>query len=72
MSAVLDTPGKLGKILVGMNKALGEIPLTVKLRTGVKEGRNTSHKLMPRFGPEWGASAISVGHFPLLCRQTWI
>lgn len=72
MSAVLDTPGKLGKILVGMNKALGEIPLTVKLRTGVKEGRNTSHKLMPRIGPEWGASAISVGPFPLLCRQTWI
>ena len=28
---VLDTPGKLGKILLGMNRALGEIPVTVKL-----------------------------------------
>ena len=57
---MLDAPGKLGKILVGMNKALGEIPLTVKLRTGVKYGRNTSHKLMPRLGPEWGAAALTV------------
>lgn len=57
---MLDAPGKLGKILVGMNKALGEIPLTVKLRTGVKDGRNTSHKLMPRLAPEWGVGAVTV------------
>jgi tRNA-dihydrouridine synthase 3 len=36
---VLDVTGKLGKIIVGMNKALGEIPLTVKIRTGVKDGK---------------------------------
>ncbi|KAG9313681.1 hypothetical protein JVU11DRAFT_6027 [Chiua virens] len=53
-SALLDAPAKLGKIVVGMNKALGEIPVTVKLRTGVKEGRNTAHKLMPRLSSEWG------------------
>lgn len=57
---VLDTAGKLGRILVGMNKALGEVPLTVKLRTGVKEGKNTAHKLMPRLGSEWGASMVTV------------
>ena len=57
---VLDAAGRLGKILVGMNKALGEIPVTVKLRTGVKDGRNTAHKLMPRLGPEWGTAAITV------------
>lgn len=57
---VLDAPGKLGKILVGMNRALGEIPLTVKLRTGVKEGRNTSHKLMPRITAEWNVAAMTV------------
>lgn len=57
---VLDAPGKLGKILTGMNRALGEIPLTVKLRTGVKEGRNTSHKLMPRIGSEWNVAAMTV------------
>ncbi|EIW53580.1 zinc finger dihydrouridine synthase [Trametes versicolor FP-101664 SS1] len=59
-SALLDAAGKLGKIVVGMNKALGDIPVTVKLRTGVKDGKNTAHKLMPRLAPEFGASAITL------------
>ncbi|KAI0654125.1 zinc finger dihydrouridine synthase [Cubamyces menziesii] len=59
-SALLDAAGRLGKIIVGMNKALGDIPVTVKLRTGVKDGKNTAHKLMPRLAPEWGASAITL------------
>ncbi|KAF8881681.1 hypothetical protein CPB84DRAFT_1687038 [Gymnopilus junonius] len=59
-SALLDTVGKLGKILVGMNKALGEIPVTLKLRTGVKDGKNTAHKLMPRLGTEWNAGCITL------------
>lgn len=33
---VLDAPAKLGKSLIGMNKALGPIPVTIKLRMGVK------------------------------------
>jgi len=57
---VLDTVGKLGKILIGMNRALGEIPVTVKLRTGVKDGKNTAHKLMPRLSREWNAGCITV------------
>ncbi|KAG6889934.1 tRNA-dihydrouridine synthase 3 [Termitomyces sp. Mi166 len=59
-SALLDAPGKLGKILIGMNKALGDIPVTVKLRTGVKDGKNTAHKTMPRAAVEWGASCITL------------
>ena len=59
---VLDTVGKLGKILIGMNKALGEIPVTVKLRTGVKDGKNTAHKLMPRLSTEWSVGCITVGY----------
>lgn len=59
-SALLDTVGKLGKILIGMNKALGEIPVTVKLRTGVKDGKNTAHKLMPRLSTEWNAGCITL------------
>ncbi len=59
---MLDAAGKLGKILIGMNKALGEIPLTVKMRTGVKEGRNNAHKLMPRIGAEWNAAAMTVSY----------
>lgn len=57
---VLDTPGKLKKILIGMDRALGEIPLTVKLRTGVKESKNTAHKLMPQLASETGVAAITV------------
>ena len=57
---VLDAPAKLGRIVTGMNKALGDIPVTVKLRTGVKDGRNNAHKLMPRLVTEWGAGALTV------------
>ncbi|KAH8981918.1 zinc finger dihydrouridine synthase [Lactarius hatsudake] len=59
-SALLDAAGKLGKILVGMNRALGEIPLTIKMRTGVKEGRNNAHKLMPRISAEWNVAAMTL------------
>ncbi|KJA22425.1 hypothetical protein HYPSUDRAFT_67097 [Hypholoma sublateritium FD-334 SS-4] len=59
-SALLDSAGKLGKILIGMNQALGEIPVTVKLRTGVKDGKNTAHKLMPRLATEWSAGCITL------------
>jgi len=59
-SALLDAPGKLGKILIGMNRALGEVPVTIKLRTGVKDGRNTAHKLMPRIASEWGVGCMTL------------
>ena len=80
-SIVLDTAGKLGKILIGMNRVLGEIPVTVKLRTGVKDGKNTAHKLMPRLGAEWGVGCLTVNSlllltsknvkFNSLCAATW-
>ena len=37
MTAVLDNPNRLGRIVAGMNRALGDIPVTVKMRTGVKD-----------------------------------
>ncbi|KAG8683741.1 tRNA-dihydrouridine synthase 3 [Ceratobasidium sp. 394] len=58
-SALLDNHNKLGRILIGMSRALGEVPLTIKVRTGIKEGRNTSHKLMPRVA-RWGVNAFSI------------
>ena len=66
---VLNAPGKLGKILIGMNKALGEVPLTVKLRTGVKDGRNTAHKLMPRIASDWGVGCMTVSNICYLVGQ---
>ena len=59
-SALLDQGGKLGKILRGMNIAAGETPVTIKLRTGLKTGNNTTHKLMPRAVREWGVGALTV------------
>ncbi|KAJ6587378.1 hypothetical protein B0H10DRAFT_2093936 [Mycena sp. CBHHK59/15] len=59
-SALLDNVNRLGKIVFGMSRALGDIPVTVKLRTGVKDGKNTAHKLMPRLGPEYNASCITL------------
>ncbi|KAJ7168917.1 zinc finger dihydrouridine synthase [Mycena filopes] len=59
-SALLDNVNRLGKIVLGMSRALGEIPVTVKLRTGVKDGKNNAHKFMPRLGPEYNASALTL------------
>ncbi|KAK0553087.1 tRNA-dihydrouridine synthase 3 [Tilletia horrida] len=58
-SALLDHPGKLGKILRGVNAVLGEIPLTIKLRTGTT-AKNTTHKLFSRLQTEWGVSAATL------------
>jgi len=63
-SALLAHAGKLGKSLVGMSKVLGEVPLTVKIRTGVSNSQPTAHKLMPRFQKEWGVSAVTVRLLP--------
>lgn len=59
-SALLAHATKLGKSLVGMSQVLGEIPLTVKIRTGIANNQPTAHKLMPRFQKEWGVSAVTM------------
>ncbi|CED83060.1 Uncharacterized conserved protein [Phaffia rhodozyma] len=59
-SALFEKPTKLGQILVGMSKALGSIPLTVKMRTGIKDNKNTAHNMIPRFATEWGVSAMTL------------
>ncbi|GAA5853940.1 hypothetical protein JCM8547_008164 [Rhodosporidiobolus lusitaniae] len=59
-SALLAHANKLGKSLVGMSKVLGEVPLTIKIRTGVTNSSPTAHKLMPRLQKEWGVSAVTM------------
>ncbi|GAA6011175.1 hypothetical protein JCM10207_005526 [Rhodosporidiobolus poonsookiae] len=59
-SALLAHANKLGKSLVGMAKVLGEVPLTIKIRTGVTNTQPTAHKLMPRLQKEWGVSAVTM------------
>ncbi len=58
---MLNVAGKFGKCLMGMNYVLGDVPVTVKMRTGVKDGMPTVHKLMPRLR-DWGVSSVAVGH----------
>lgn len=53
-SALLDTPGKLEKILRGMNAVSGEVPITVKIRMGTRNDKATAESLINRlaFGGE--------------------
>ena len=47
-SALLDSQSKLEKILRGMGAVSGDIPITVKIRTGTKDGKPTALKLLNR------------------------
>lgn len=47
-SALLDAPSKLEKIVRGMNAVSGEIPITVKIRTGTKDSKPTAERLIER------------------------
>ena len=59
--AVLSMGTRLGKMVKGMSYALGDIPVTVKMRTGVKDNLPTAHKLFPK-AHAWGAGAVSVSN----------
>ncbi len=58
-SALLDAPGKLGRIVRGMNAVLGDTPLTIKLRTGTG-AKQTTHKIFAKAQTEWGVSAATL------------
>ncbi|KAI2622521.1 FMN-linked oxidoreductase [Hypoxylon sp. NC1633] len=47
-SALLDTPSKLEKIVRGMNVVSGDVPITAKLRMGVRDGKPTADRLIER------------------------
>ena len=61
-SALLQHAAKLGKSLIGMNRVMGETPLTIKIRTGVssKPEERVAHKLARRVQTEWGCSALTL------------
>ena len=62
-SALLDSQGKLEKIVRGMNAVSGEIPVSVKIRMGTKDNRPTALKLVDRliYG---GQEALELGGGP--------
>ncbi|OAL29400.1 hypothetical protein AYO22_02294 [Fonsecaea multimorphosa] len=67
-SALMDSPHKLEKMLRGMNMVSGEIPVTVKIRTGTRDKQPTAQKLVNRLvlgsgrarGDACGVAAITL------------
>ena len=59
-SALMTHPTRLARSLVGMSRVLGEIPLTIKIRTGISNTQPIAHKLVPRMQKEWGLSAVTL------------
>lgn len=57
-SALLNRPNKLEKMLRGMSSVL-DVPLTIKIRTGVFDKVQTAHKLIPKL-KLWGASCVTL------------
>ncbi|KAK0618021.1 hypothetical protein B0T17DRAFT_609206 [Bombardia bombarda] len=47
-SALLDAPAKLDRMIRGMNAVSGEVPITAKIRMGVKDDKLTAQKLVER------------------------
>ncbi|KAG7195827.1 tRNA-dihydrouridine synthase 3 [Scheffersomyces spartinae] len=59
-SALMEQPPKLIRILKGMNLCSGDIPVTVKLRTGIKDGKNVAKPLIDRLLKEEDVAAITL------------
>uniref|UniRef100_A0A3P8YEH7 tRNA-dihydrouridine(47) synthase [NAD(P)(+)] n=1 Tax=Esox lucius TaxID=8010 RepID=A0A3P8YEH7_ESOLU len=55
---LMTRTNKFQQIITGMNSVL-DVPLTVKIRTGVQEKTNIAHKLIPEM-KTWGVSMITL------------
>ncbi|OXB72641.1 UNVERIFIED_CONTAM: hypothetical protein H355_002132 [Colinus virginianus] len=56
--ALMTRSNKFEQIVRGMNSVL-DVPLTVKIRTGVQEKMNVAHKIIPKIR-EWGAAMVTL------------
>lgn len=59
-SALMDQPTKLVRILKGMNACSGDIPVTLKIRTGTKDKHNTAKSLVNKVLSEGDTAAITL------------
>uniref|UniRef100_Q6PEH0 tRNA-dihydrouridine(47) synthase [NAD(P)(+)] n=1 Tax=Danio rerio TaxID=7955 RepID=Q6PEH0_DANRE len=55
---LMTRTSKFEQIVRGMNSVL-DVPLTVKIRTGVQQNSNIAHKLIPEM-KKWGVSLITL------------
>lgn len=58
-SALLDHGARLGRIVRAMSAVTGDIPITVKLRTGTTNTQ-TTHKLFPKLKVDWNVGAATL------------
>ena len=59
-SALMEQPARLLRILKGMNACSGDIPVTLKIRTGTRDGKNTATTLVERVLAENDVAAITL------------
>lgn len=59
-SALMEQPARLLRILKGMNASSGDIPVTVKIRTGTKDNKNTAKSLVERVLAENDVAAVTL------------
>lgn len=59
-SALMDQPTKLVRILKSMNASSGDIPVTLKIRTGTRDNKNTAKALVERVLSEGDTAAITL------------
>lgn len=55
-SALMESPTKLERMVRGMNVVSGEVPITVKLRMGVRDNKPTALKLVEKLA--WGDEEV--------------
>ncbi|KAM7143188.1 tRNA-dihydrouridine(47) synthase [NAD(P)(+)]-like [Molossus nigricans] len=56
--ALMNRSAKFQQIVCGMNQVL-DVPLTVKIRTGVQDRVNLAHRLLPKLR-DWGAALVTL------------
>lgn len=59
-SALMDNPAKIMRITRGMNVVSGDIPVTIKIRTGTRDGHPTAKNLVKRLVDEQQVAAITI------------
>ena len=56
--ALMGRTGRFEKLVGCMTEVL-DVPLTVKMRTGIYESKSTAHNLIPRLR-DWGVALVTV------------
>lgn len=59
-SALMDQPARLVRVLKAMNASSGDIPITLKIRTGTKDSKQTAKQLVERVLEEGDVAAITM------------